>query len=78
LSETSASLKDAGIGSGSFANRLRCRGAGEGVAMPLGSSGSLGPPLCGARKVTHMKNGRGSAASRVMMLTALRASTSVL
>ena len=78
LSETSASLNEGGIGSGSLAKTLRWRGAGDGVASPLGSSGSRGPPLCGARKATQRKNGRGSSSWRPMMSTAFRASTSVL
>ena len=52
LSETLGSLKPGGLGSGAEAKSLRCRGAGTGVACPAGSSGSRGPPLCGARNAT--------------------------
>jgi hypothetical protein len=61
----SASLNDAGFGSGVSANALRYLSAGDGVAMPGGSSGSRGPPECGASHATDMKNGRrpGAAAA---------------
>ena len=61
LSETSASLKEGGIGSGWVEK-------GSGVAAPAEASRSTrmvrvgGPPLCGAKKATQRKNGRGSRA----------------
>ena len=73
LSETLRSLKPGGLGSGAEAKSLRWRGAGTGVAWPTGSSGSRGPPLCGARNATERKNGWACGARRLMMLTAFRA-----
>ena len=57
LSATSASLYDGSGGRGSVAKLLMCRGAGDGVPRRSGSSASLGPPLCGARKATDRKMG---------------------
>ena len=53
----SASLKEAGLGSGDRAKALRYLSAGDGVAMPGGSSGSRGPPECGASQATDMNQG---------------------
>ena len=78
LSETSASLNDGGVGSGSLAKWFRYFGEGDGVDCPAGSSGSFGPPLCGATNATHMKNGCGSSDWRAIRSTARRDSTSVL
>ena len=64
LSETSASLNDGGAGSGSFAKRLRWRGAGDGVEIRSGRRGRAAPPQCGATNATQRKNGRGSVAWR--------------
>ena len=72
LSNTLASLKLGGCGSGVPANALRWRGAGEGVPRSGGSSGSTGSPLWGAGKVSERKNGREDGAARSISWVARR------
>ena len=62
LSDMSASLKEAGLGSASEANALAWRGATAGVARPGGSSGSRGWPLCGRQEGDRHEEGLAATA----------------
>ena len=79
LSETSASLKFGGVGSGSESKAVAWRGAGFAVAPQLvgGFGFGFGPPECGAVYMTPMKNGPPGAL-RLIASTARFENTSCL
>ena len=77
LSDMSASLKEARLGSGERGERVHVPGATAGVGDAGGSSASRGPPLCGARKATDRKKGCGDGAAAAISSLARRAKKSV-